>query len=139
MTMTTTTTKKKVTITLTDRPPVTVTDELWPIVATAEDEWCDNQYRFQAFRTTDYLVRVRQHADGRAIVYAEYDYATAWQGESSRRYRTGRLLDDADTDALCKAIHGVTDEMVWAEYGDRETWGRLAQECIADLPPEVLD
>ncbi len=118
--MTTTDTKPTTrTITLTDRPPVKIKDEDWPVIA--ESKWFGGQYDFQANR--DGWLKVRQHADGRTIVYGAYD--TKFQTESS--LRGGELLaKDAD---IAAAINRVA-ETVRAE--------ECAPECIADLPAEEI-
>mgnify|MGYP001576581350 CR=1 FL=1 len=60
--MSDTTTTKTRTITLTDRPPVTIREDAWPVRAAAK--WWDGAYESQANRTAS--VRVREHEDGRA-------------------------------------------------------------------------
>lgn len=124
---TTTTSKAKTrTITLTDRPPVTIREDQWPVIATAK--WWDNTYECQANRTAS--VRVREHEDGRRIVYGVY--GSNWQGERDKK--AGMLIDyvvygQADTDATIQAIHEVTELIGYPA---------LAAECIADLPAEAL-
>lgn len=110
---------EKLTITLTDRAPVTIVKADWPIVATAKD-W-DNEHECQANRT--WRLTVRQHADGRAIVYGVYD--SAWQHE--RDLRAGQLCD-ADAN-LAAAIREVASDCGCE---------RIVPACIADLPAEVL-
>src|SRR6266705_5049674 len=74
----TTTTGKTRTITLTDRPPVTIREDDWPVIARAD--WWEGEYEFQSNRTAK--LRVREHADGRRIIYG---VATSqWQGERDR-------------------------------------------------------
>src|SRR3990167_4789518 len=84
--------RERLTITLTDRPPVTVTTAHWPIVAAASDSWHDNQYESQANRRTKWRLVVRQHADGPAVVYAVYEHDTQFQGERGVDRRGGALL-----------------------------------------------
>jgi hypothetical protein len=107
----------KLTITLTGRAPVTINKEEWPVVASAK--WHDGR-EIESQSNRRRRVYVRQHEDGRAIVYGVFD--SNWEGE--RDIRRGELLNkDADLPA---AIHRVCE----AIGGDE----RLAEECIADLP-----
>ena len=107
------------TITLTDRAPVKIVESDWPVIASAKDH--DGQVECQA--NESWSIRVRQHADGRALVYAVYD--TSWQGRSGAR--GGELLErGAD---LAAAIRRV---------GERCQCEQIVDECIADLPAEEL-
>jgi ASC-1-like (ASCH) protein len=117
---------KKLTITLTDRRPVTVDVDVWPVIAKAKD-W-DNQHESQANRT--WMLTVRQcHTDGgdagdRCIVYGVYD--TAWQNESGKR--GGEIVDTLDE--VPAAVKRVAKYLGFEE--------RLADECIADLPADEI-
>ena len=104
------------TITLTGRAPVRIRKADWPIVAKAA-HW-DGEIEAQANRHAQLIVR--QHADGRAVVYGIY--TTLWQGERDRR--GGQLLQ-AGAD-LVSAIYAVAQAMEFDED--------LAQRTIADLP-----
>ncbi len=108
------------TITLTGRPPVKIREDEWPIVASAK-AW-DNQYEFQANRT--WRLTVRQHADGRAIVYGVC--TSQWEGEHERR--GGEILD-AGAD-LAAAIVRVGADTQMPE--------NIVRDCIANLPAEDL-
>lgn len=119
--MTTQTTAPKYrTITLTDRVPVRIREDLWPQIA--HGNWGDNAaIPSQSNRGCD--IRVRQHADGRAIVYA-----TSWsQWQGARGWSGGELL--APGDDIPAAIRRVGSEL-------NEV---AVRECIADLPAERLD
>lgn len=114
---------KKLTITLTDRRPVTVDTDVWPIVAKAKD-W-DNQHEFQANRTWALTVRqCQKDGDDRCVVYGAYD--TNWQNESGRR--GGEIVDSLDD--VPAAVKRVAEYLGFEE--------RLADECIADLPVDEL-
>lgn len=106
-------------ITLTGRAPVRIVEADWPLIARASDH--DGYVASQADRT--WTLRVRQHDDGRTIVYGVY--STSWQGE--RDEAAGELLDAGED--IPAAIHRV------AESCGCE---RLVAACIADLPAEVL-
>ena len=110
----------KLTITLTDRRPVEIVKDDWPILARASDH--DGQYESQANRKWRLLVR--QHEDGRCIVYGVHN--TDWQGESDRRH--GMLIDGLDEAPA--AIKSVAESIGAAES--------VADYCIADLPAEVI-
>ena len=127
----------KRTITLTGRPPVSIDEDQWPEIARATDDRYDGEFRSQANRVTDYSVRVRQHADGRAIVYAVHDYSTRWQGERDLCVKRGVLLAESSPQSLCDTIREVCSDME-SETGDQE-WSRLSADCIADMPAEALE
>jgi hypothetical protein len=133
--------KPYLTITLTGRPPVKIKKDDWPVIADATDnDDHGTQIGNQANREDDWRVKVRQHADGRAIVYAIYDYSTLFQGERGASVRGGELVA-ADGD-LVETISRVSRDMaervnaerVNAENLPGDVFLRLGQECIADLP-----
>lgn len=124
------------TITLTGRPPVKINEEDWPVVAEASYHDWEGQYSFQSFRTWRGFVRVRQHEDGRAIVYSKCWYDTAYQDERGYEQRAGKLL--TNTDNLINAIQEVHAHIDVVDEGHRDDWRLLAEECIADLPAEEL-
>lgn len=108
------------TITLTGRAPVQITKSEWPILASSSGH--DGQIECQANRT--WSVKVRQHDDGRAIVYGIY--SSAYQNEAG--LRRGKLLDAGDD--IIRTIYSVAASI-----------GRgcsLAEDVIADLPAETL-
>jgi hypothetical protein len=112
------------TITLTDRAPVEIVEADWPTIAQAY--YGDNEPN-PPNRT--WRLKVRQHADGRTIVYGVH--LTAYPDESSLR---AGYLPDADglPDAigLIDAIHRIAEEI------DAPGW--MAARCIADLPAVAL-
>ena len=111
---------KSLTITLTGRPPVKIDKAEWRTIAEAKG-W-DGQIESQATRTRRLVVR--QHEDGRAIVYGVT--TSQWQGE--RGARGGELLE-AGAD-LADALYRVA-EHVGIDQG-------LVEHCIAKLPAEDL-
>jgi len=123
------------TITLTDRRPVTIREDLWPVIAIAR--WWDGEIESQALRRQ--TIRVRQHDDGRAIVYAIH--RSAYRGDVDRAAGEivlpprhdgpdgdGRLGFDAD---LVTAIRRVGESAGILDW--------MIDRCIADLPAEDLD
>jgi hypothetical protein len=113
----------KLTITLTGRAPVMIDKEKWPEIASSKD-W-DNQHECQANRT--WKLTVRQHEDGRAIVYGVY--RSQFQGEAVKR--GGELLDTNRPGTGTEPdIPGAITRV--AEYLGFDQG--LADRCIADLP-----
>lgn len=129
------------TITMTDRPPVTISEEQWPLIATARETEHDGQVECQANRRSKWFVGVRQHDDGRAIVYATYSYSTHWQGERDYGAKRGVMLPiNSDVTSVIAAIRDVCADISDAECadGDAGRWQTLAAECIADMPAEEV-
>jgi hypothetical protein len=114
--------EKKRTITLTGRPPVTIKDSEWRVIAVASHH--DGQVASQANRT--WWIRVRQHDDGRTLVYGCHE--SSFQNEPN--LRAGFLLPADDGSAIADAIYRVADEITAARW--------VAESCIADLPAEEI-
>jgi hypothetical protein len=134
------------TITLTGRPPVRIDDDLWPLIASASDNEHDGQVECQANRKSKWFVGVRQHEDGRTLVYATYSYDSHCQGERTFDARRGVMLRPAEDksasndELICAAIRDVCGDIATAEAaeGDASRWETLANDCIADMPAEDL-
>lgn len=127
---------KKRTITLTNRPPVKITESDWPTLASAVKNDHDGQVECQANRRWKAYLNVRQHADGRAIVYGGADYSSQWQGERASVERAGVLLDaGADVIAAINAVAATLSELA---PDQEERIRRVARETIADLPAVEL-
>jgi hypothetical protein len=144
------------TITLTDRPPVRIREDEWPMIAQGSgDSYAGNDYgkHQQALargEVDEYTLRARQHADGRVIVYAVLVGASAWTGSEDRR--EGELLgvprpganDAAGWDAYRQAggerhVSGATVAATIREVGERcGLPDSVIRECIADLPAEEV-
>jgi len=126
------TSKKIRTITLTDRRPVKIIEDEWPVLARATgdsyqgDDYARRQQAQAIGELDDYYLYVRQHAEGRTIVYGILDAANAWTCSESRR--GGQLLDaGADIAAAIREVGedcGLPDSVI--------------RECIADLPAEEI-
>ena len=129
------------TITLTGRPPVKIKKEDWPVLASASDKEYDNQYEFQANRTATWKLTVRQHSDGRAIVYGAYNYDSHFQSERGYEIRGGQLLNSGASipEAARQVGEDLESRMPDIEYGwSTGYFPRLIEECIADLPAEEI-
>lgn len=149
----TTTTRSKtrtITLTLTNRPPARVSEDDWPLIATGSadhDDSGDGLRGNQPNRAWTRTIRVRQHEDGRAIVYGVYDYSTRWQGETGAAAKHGTLLAAPVTeDQIIAAIRVVANDLAETETDaaisesakDSRLWRAAAQACIADLPAVEL-
>jgi hypothetical protein len=113
------------TVTLTGKPPVRVREDLWPVIASARRH--DGQVECQANHL--WHLTVRQHEDGRTLVYGS---ETSGPGGAYRGYeeaRAGELLD-AGADVASAIIRVGTDARCSQAMQD---------ECIGDLPPVDLD
>jgi len=135
------------TITLTGARPVKILKADWPVIAEATERRWEGQYEFQSFTKSKMSLRVRQHADGRAIVYGAYDHEDAGS-QRGRTIRGGIKLaaggflehpDDlpqADGRDLPDAIASVARDL--AERIGEEHFGldmvELGHECVANLP-----
>jgi hypothetical protein len=128
--------KEFLTITLTGREPVKIRLDDWPIIAEADAYDYDNQYEFQANRKSKHTLKVRQHEDGRAIVYGFMDYDTKFQNESGFAARGGELLGPGDSiPEAIKRVAGELEERMPTDDGySAGVFPRLAHECTADLP-----
>ena len=110
----------QLTVTLTARPPVKITKDSWPIIASSRD-W-EGEHEFQSFRK--WKLFVRQHEDGRAIVYGIFD--SNYRGEGRRG---GELLGPGED--ICAAIQRVGEYLGFQQS--------LMDDCIADLPAVDID
>jgi hypothetical protein len=126
------------TITLTDRAPVKIKKDEWPLLAEATKENYDGEYESQANWKSKWALRVRTHQDGRAIVYGVYSYSSNWMNARDFAVRGGELLTTS-TD-LPAAIRRIGEWMAGQEQneGDAARWESLINQCIADLPAQEL-
>lgn len=123
--MTTKTTK----ITLSERRPVTIETEQWPIIARAEAH--DGAVKVQA--NNEWVIRVREHDDGRRIVYGWHEAGNGGQYAGFRPTYGGYIVDaangqpdDAETVRSIRRVAGLIAR------------DDLGAECIGDLPAESI-
>ena len=127
---------KRRTITLTGRRPVKIIEADWPKISSAQDDsygggdYARHQQALGQGECDQYWLVVRQHADGRALVYAVLDAAgSEWHAPAcGESYRGGEMLD-AGAD-LAEAVQRVGDAAGLP--------AELIRDCIADLPAEYL-
>lgn len=121
--MTTTTTTKKITIHMSERSPVKIAVDDWPLIASVG--WYNGEHECQA--NTVRAIKVRQHEDGRTVVYGWEDEGPGGQHASFRATYAGFML--AAGEDVARAIRRVAGLI-----GD----DKLGDECIADLPAEEI-
>jgi hypothetical protein len=126
-TMTTTEKKKKITVTMSERAPLKLDPELWPLIASADTH--DGQVECQANR--EWAIKTREHEDGRRVVYG---WVQRGNGGMPIGYRgaSGGYLVEAGANAGEETIRAI--RRVAGIIGDDQ----LGDECIADLPAEEL-
>lgn len=124
---TTTEKKKKIAVTMSERAPLKLDPELWPLIASADTH--DGQVECQANR--EWAIKVREHEDGRRIVYG---WVRRGNGGMPIGYRgaSGGYLVEAGASAGEETIRAI--RRVAGIIGD----DALGDECIADLPAEEL-
>jgi hypothetical protein len=140
MTDTTTTTHdadSKLKITLSEQRPIKISKSDWPLIARADR----HNGRVECQANHEWTIRVREHADGRRIVYG---WIIAGNGGVHAGWRetragfvvepTGQLRDPGNGGALVRTPDD--DETIRAirrvagAIGDDD----MGSECIADLP-----
>jgi hypothetical protein len=131
---------EKITIHLTDSRPVSITKDLWPVAARGDgvSRRCYHT-PIPAYEVDQYRLRVRQHADGRVIVYGWIDASPAWTGTEDTY--AGEMLGTANA-PVTNANELTADKIIAAIRRVGEDAGLPAsviRECIADLPSEEID
>jgi hypothetical protein len=116
-------------VTLSERPPVSIAVADWPIIASSDDH--DGKVECQA--NTKWYIKVREHADGRRLVYCSKDAGNGGQHAGFRGTYGGWLLAvDAHVDMAEQTIRAIRRCAGLIERDD------LGAECIGDLPAEEL-
>ena len=132
------TTIDKLKITMSERRPLTIVKADWPLIAHADRH--DGAVKVQA--NHEWTIRVREHADGRRLVYGwltsgNGGVPAGWRGAEGGFLVSplpgpdvdGKRVGVPDEDETIRAIRRVGGII------DDDT---LADECIADLPAEDL-
>lgn len=116
-------------ITMSERRPLTIIKVEWPVIASAD--WHDGQVECQANNIR--VLRVREHDDGRRIVYGYQCEGNGGQHVGTRNPEGGFLIatvdgrpDDDETVRAIRRVAGIIED------------DALGAECIADLPPEAI-
>jgi hypothetical protein len=139
----TTTENNAITITMSETAPVKINLATWPKIASASAH--DGQVECQA--NTEWYIAVREHDDGRRIVYGWQQAGNGGKPAGYRRKDAGYLISPRDgtmrqpaaggpltskhpdEDATIRAIRRVAGVI-----GDEA----LGAECIGDLPAQEI-
>lgn len=123
------TTTDTIRVTMSERRPLSINKAEWPIIAKAD--WHNGQVECQA--NTVRRIRVREHKDGRRIVYGLQEAGHGGQYVGTRNPEGGFLVaaqgghaDEEETIRALRRVGGILDD------------DGLANECIADLPTEAI-
>lgn len=117
----------KIAIVMSERRPISIVEADWPVVARVEQH--DGEVRSNANRIQ--MICVRQHADGRRIVYGRL-YAgwggmpAGWRGADAGFMVDAWHVGDDETLRAIRRVAGI--------IGDAS----LADQCIAELPGEEV-
>lgn len=137
----------RVFIRLSGRRPVTVDTDDWPRTANGHGNEYDGETAAQSVRTRTWWVSVRQHADGRALVYGVYEAHSKAALELDVCVHAGKLLDKEQARDLEHWIVRVANDL----FGDAVNANSHVAEviilrdieqakadCLASLPAEEL-
>ena len=140
------------TITLTDHPPVTIQEDAWPIIAEAKVEVNRRGTTpLPPYECAAWWLIVRQHADGRTLVYGVADAPSrGWPTHGCVNWKGGVLLIPGEIHARhlglpARGDEGATEGLVsaikWVGACLCDEGGapaNVVRECIASLPAEPI-
>jgi hypothetical protein len=136
-----TTTDKTRKITLTDRPPVKISEAAWPVIASARRH--DGMVECQA--NHEWYLTVREHRDGRRIVYGSEVAGSGGVYQGYEEARAGEIVDpsealrNADDGPLTHEPDAAATVTAIRRVGKRARCSQaMIDECIAELPAEEL-
>lgn len=114
-------------ITLSFRSPVRIRVDEWPQIAIGDERpgAIVNGTPVPEYETDHHTLRVRQHADGRALVYGVTEGAAR---TGTRDWRGGEVLSKGDDIVAAIRRVGYAGHMP----------DSVISACVADLPPEDL-
>ena len=129
-------TAKTRTITLTDRPPLTITEDAWPLIAHGQGhDWSPHGQTGErdASRKWRCDIRVRRSIGARLLVYGNLDYETKWMGERDRTYKAGVVIEAGDdVVAAIRKVAAALNERVGG--ADNNVIRDAVDNAISELP-----
>lgn len=118
--------KKLKLIILTEARPIKIDPEQWGVIARVS--WHSGAIEAQAAEVAH--ITVRQHADGRVLIYGSRDRGPGGMPAGYVGKQAGYLRASPTDNSLVHWIKSAAEDLGMPE---------LAQECIADLEPTVLE
>lgn len=129
----TATANRRITLIMTDQPPVRIVEADWPVIAHGQHNSFDGEFDFQACETLEIHIRVRRRADGQTLIYGRYDFSTRWAGRDDVGRRAGHLYQEPISPAsIVVAIRRVGNEIAGSD-GLTDAITEAVNGCIADL------
>jgi len=130
--------KKRRTITLTNRSPISIIEADWPIIAQGMcgEEAPDGS----PYESWEIAIRVRLSRQGRTVIHANYSFSCECT-EQYHKARVGRLLAiGVSDDKVCKTILEVGDELRERinPEGIRKYVTYALDACFAQMPVQLL-
>jgi hypothetical protein len=131
---------KKIKITLSESRPLMIDPAVWPTIASVS--WHDGAIECQANYVRS--IKVREHRDGRRIVYGIYDSGPGCCRQGLRGTRGGFIVEPTEE------LRNVDDGPVARTPDEGETIrairrvagiigdDAMGDECIGDLPAQEL-
>ncbi len=132
------TTTEKITVTMSERAPLKIDPEVWPLIASAY--WFSGQHECQA----NYIrrIEVREHEDGRRLVYGFHTAGpggvhVGWRGASGGFLIEWPVPVSQRDPQVCECFTAQTIRAIRRVAGiiGDDT---MADDTIADLPAEEL-
>lgn len=125
---------KRITIPLTDRRPVSISEDEWPLIVRVSGDSCEirdparHDQAVEQGQADTYEMEVRQHADGRTLVYGRFDEAQWSESDHPGPSHAGGLVEPGGD--VVTEIRNVGDKLYLSQT--------LIADCIAGLTPQEL-
>ena len=128
------------TSTLIDRPPVTITEDAWPVIAHGQGhDWSPHGQNgeYDANRKWRCDIRVRRSIGARLLVYGNLDYETKCMGERDRTYKAGVVIEAGDdvVAAIRKVAAALNERVAGA---DNNVIRDAVDNAISELRAEQI-
>ncbi len=128
---------------LSREPPITVDRREWPEIATGTYRWQDGDQKKGILQEISLVLKVRQHADGRAVVYGRFFYCDILKPRDLFLVHHGRFVEPGmDLVAAIQAVGGnlrtAMTEIGGPSAEEARRVSGVVLETIQELPPTRL-